>query len=131
MREKIFIMVVVGFLVNLSALNAYAQEEEPKGQLFVIHEDVVKPSMVGKYEEATTSVVTKLKANNMTSISDGMAVPDDGEGFQKGLSPGGTEKPHTFNREQRERSHEAIGPLRWVDGTVLVLPVTRTVIGRI
>ncbi len=77
MREKILIMVVVGFLVNLCALNVYAQEEEPKGQLFVIHEDVVKPSMVGKYEEATKSVVAKLKANNMTSISYVMAVADD------------------------------------------------------
>ena len=77
MKGKILILVVVGLLVNLCALNVYAQEEESQGQLFIIHEDVVKPSMVGKYEEATKSVIAKLKANNMTSISYRMAVTDD------------------------------------------------------
>ena len=77
MREKILIMVVVGLLVNLCALNVYAQEEESQSQLFFIYEAVVKPSMVGKYEEATKSLAAKLKANNMTSISYLMAVTDD------------------------------------------------------
>jgi len=77
MRDKILIMVVVGLLVNLCALNVYAQEEESQSQLFFIYEAVVKPSMVGKYEEATRNVTAKLKANNMTSIRYVMSVTDD------------------------------------------------------
>ena len=69
MKGKILILVVVGLLVNLCALNVYAQEEESQSQLFRIHEDVVKPSMVAKYEEARKGVLAKLKENNMTSIS--------------------------------------------------------------
>ena len=77
MKGKILILVVVGLLVNLCALNVYAQEEESQSQLFRIHEDVVKPSMVAKYEEARKGVLAKLKENNMTSISYLVAVTDD------------------------------------------------------
>ena len=77
MREKILIVVVVGLLVNLFALNVYAQEEESQSQLFVIHEDVVKPSMVGKFEEARKGLLAKLKEHNMTSMSYRVAVTDD------------------------------------------------------
>ncbi len=69
MREKILIMLVVGLLVNLCALNVYAQEEEPKGQLYLIHEDVVKPSMVSQYEDAAKGLVAKLKEHNAAGPS--------------------------------------------------------------
>ena len=77
MREKILIMVVVGLLVNLCALNVYAQEEESQSQLFRIHEDVVKPSMVGKYENAAKELKASLTTHGITSVSYLTANTDD------------------------------------------------------
>lgn len=77
MKGKILILVVVGLLVNLCGLNVYAQEEESQSQLFRIHEDVVKPSMVNKFEEARKGLLAKLMENNITSMSYRVAVTDD------------------------------------------------------
>lgn len=77
MRHKVFILLLVGLVFNLGAFSILAQEEEPKSQLFFIHEDVVKPSMVSQYEEAVKGVVAKLKENNMTSLSHTVAMSED------------------------------------------------------
>ena len=77
MRCKIVILLLVGLVLNLGTFNVFAQDEEPKGQLFRIHEDVVKPSMVSKYEEAAKGLVAKLTENNMASPSYMTAVRDD------------------------------------------------------
>jgi hypothetical protein len=77
MRGKVVFLLIIGLALNFSALSLLAQEEEPKSQLFFIHEDVVKPSMVAKYEEAAKGVVAKLKENNMTSLSHIAAMSDD------------------------------------------------------
>ncbi|MFQ5770050.1 MAG: hypothetical protein ACE5HX_05915 [bacterium] len=77
MRHKVFILLLVGLVLNLWAFSILAQEEEPKSQLYFIHEDVVKPSMVSKYEEAVKGVVAKLTENNMTSLSHVVAMSED------------------------------------------------------
>ncbi|MFQ6113666.1 MAG: hypothetical protein ACE5NG_06195 [bacterium] len=69
MRSKLLIVLMVGLVLNLGAFNILAQEEKPKSQLFIIHEDVVKPSMVSEYEAATKEFVAKLAEHQMTGSS--------------------------------------------------------------
>jgi len=50
MRGKVSIILMVGLVVTLWAVTALAQAEEPKAQLFLIEQVVVKPSMVAQWE---------------------------------------------------------------------------------
>jgi len=52
MRGKVIILLVVGIAVSLWAITALPQAEEQKAQLYMVMEEVVKPSEVGEYEEA-------------------------------------------------------------------------------
>ena len=50
MRAKVLIALMVGMVVNFFALTAFAQEEKPKGQLWLIEECAVKPCGIGEFE---------------------------------------------------------------------------------
>ena len=62
-------------LLFVCSLSTFAQEA--KKQLFVIHEDVVKPSMVAQYEKVSKNLVNTLKENNNTEISEMCAMTND------------------------------------------------------
>lgn len=53
-------------LFVLSSSLSHAQEKSKKYQTYMIHEDVVKPSMVLQYEKATKGFVDALKENKST-----------------------------------------------------------------
>jgi len=57
MRSKISIFLMVSLAVSLCALTTLAQEKEQEGQLFLIAEVVVKPSMVSQYEAHAKEVL--------------------------------------------------------------------------
>lgn len=59
MRGKVLILLAVVLTVSLWAFAALPQDEEPKAQLFFVTEEVVKPSIVGKYEALAKEYVAK------------------------------------------------------------------------
>jgi hypothetical protein len=69
MKFKLFFLPVVTFLCSIPASPVFAQEETPQGQLMTIHEDVVIPSKVDKYEKAAKNLASVLAKNNIASLS--------------------------------------------------------------
>ncbi|MFQ5769519.1 MAG: hypothetical protein ACE5HX_03215 [bacterium] len=67
MRSKTLLLLLVGFLVNLSAFPVIAQNEEPKGQLWSIYQESVKPDMAKDYEALTREWIAQLTELKMTS----------------------------------------------------------------
>ena len=59
MRGKVLIALMVGMVVNFFALTAFAQEEKPKGQLWLIEECAVKPCGVGEFEAVVKEFVAQ------------------------------------------------------------------------
>ncbi len=57
MRGKVLIALMVGIVVNFFALAAFAQEEEQKGQLWLIEDCTVKPCGVGEFEATVKEFV--------------------------------------------------------------------------
>ena len=62
--KKIFLIALVLVLSNINHSTAIAQEEEKKSNLFLIHEDVVKPSMVSQYMETSKEFVKLMEDEN-------------------------------------------------------------------
>jgi len=77
MRKRLFFLVALCFTAGLHTNLAYGQEDKTKNQLFIIHEDVVKPSMVAQYEKAASDLVAKLKEHNIASFNYGAASTTD------------------------------------------------------
>jgi hypothetical protein len=61
--------LLVAILCFVPASPVIAQEEMAQGQLMSIHEDVVIPSKVEKYEKAAKNLASKLAKHNITSVS--------------------------------------------------------------
>ena len=68
-------MLWAALLLFVCSLSTFAQEA--KKQLFVVHEDVVKPSMVTKYEKISKNLVTQLKEHGVSEISEMCAATND------------------------------------------------------
>ncbi|MFQ5604093.1 MAG: hypothetical protein ACE5HS_12580 [bacterium] len=60
MKKPTLFPILVAVLVGLLALPVFAQDEKPTGQLYSIHEDIVKPSMVAQYESAVKDYVAEF-----------------------------------------------------------------------
>jgi len=58
MRNKISIVLMVGFVVSLCALTTLAQEKEQKAQAYYLLDVAVKPSMIAEYEAAAKVMVS-------------------------------------------------------------------------
>jgi hypothetical protein len=58
MKGKVSVVLLVGFVVSLCALNTWAQEKEQKAQAYFAVDVAVKPSMIAKYEAAVKEVVS-------------------------------------------------------------------------
>jgi len=56
---------------------ALAQDEKPSGKLFVVHEDIAKPSMLEAYEKAATGVVKAIAENEASGLDHVVAMTDD------------------------------------------------------
>jgi len=77
MKHKLTVLVHVGLILCFGTALVFAQDAKPKSQLFIIHEDIVKPSMVGQYEKASKNFIEKMKEHNITSMSYGAASSED------------------------------------------------------
>ena len=60
MKKTLIFCLSMALFVTLLSLNLMAQEDDSKSQLYSIHEDFVKPSMVGEYENAIKEFKSKL-----------------------------------------------------------------------
>lgn len=69
MKLWLFALPLVALLCFIPASPVIAQEEMPQGQLMTIHEDVVIPSKVDKYEKAAKNLASVLAKHNITSLS--------------------------------------------------------------
>lgn len=58
-------VIVAAVVLTLCVDGVRAQDEESKGQLFVIGEDVVKPSMVDQYEAAVKELMAAMKTHEL------------------------------------------------------------------
>jgi len=72
-NPKILVWAVV--LLFFFSISTYGQES--KKQLFVIHEDVVIPSMVSQYEKISKNLVSQLKDHSVSEISEMCAMTND------------------------------------------------------
>lgn len=77
MRGKSFIIYVLCCIFMFSANLVFAQEEKPKNQMLIVHEDIVKPSMVTQYEKAARNLVDNLTKHGITSFNYFAAVSED------------------------------------------------------
>lgn len=66
MRGRIFVFFMVGIMVALCALTAYAQAEKPPPQLYYLLEVAVKPCMLSQYETAVKELITLNKQYQAT-----------------------------------------------------------------
>jgi hypothetical protein len=67
---------LTGALVFFIAVLSFGQEE-PKDQLFTVHQDNVKPAMVDQYEKAVNSLVASFKEHGMEIPSMTSSQTDD------------------------------------------------------
>ena len=54
--QRRYILSLTGVLIFFITALSFGQEE-PKDQLFSVHQDNIKPSMVGQYEEAAMGLI--------------------------------------------------------------------------
>jgi hypothetical protein len=64
MRSKLSVFLLVSFVVGLCAFAAAVRAEEQKPQFFFVVEEVVKPSMVAEFEEATKKEFALIAEQN-------------------------------------------------------------------
>jgi len=64
MRSKTGIFLMVGLVVSLSVLATMAQAEEPKAQLYLVDDVVVKPSMLMEHEAAMKEMIALTAKHN-------------------------------------------------------------------
>ncbi len=76
MKNTLCMLVVAGLMLSICS-SVVAQEKQSDEQLLIIHEDIVKPSMVAKYEKAIKAVYNKIKEHNLTSLAYLTAMTDD------------------------------------------------------
>lgn len=69
MKRTLFFSFLVATCFILIAPTLLAQNDAPKGQLFTVHEDIVIPSMMGKYEKAAKNLAEMVTKQNVTSLS--------------------------------------------------------------
>ncbi len=85
MKKLVQLFILSSLAVHLLTFNLWAQEEKkaekPTKQLFSIHTDFVKPSMIGQYEMAIKEFKAKLTEHNVNTISYFSAVTDDNQYF--------------------------------------------------
>jgi len=75
MRKEFSFLYIFFALIFTSGL--FAQNEMAKESLFIIHEDIVKPAMVGEYESASKELAAKLKEHNIQELNYNAASRDD------------------------------------------------------
>jgi hypothetical protein len=68
MPHKLF-LVTLAIACCLAATPSAAQDDSPRGQLISVHEDVVIPSTVERYEQAAKALSDMITKSGMTSIS--------------------------------------------------------------
>jgi hypothetical protein len=76
MKRKSIVLVVVILIKTFTAFTVNAQDQ-PKSQLFTVHEDLVIPSMADKYEAAAKSLAAAMAKHNISSFSYRAANRDD------------------------------------------------------
>ncbi len=76
MRTIQMTLVLIATLLA-SAFVVSAQNGESQGQLFLVHEDVVKPSMVGQYEKAVKGFISNLSEHGITDMTFVAAMTND------------------------------------------------------
>lgn len=72
MKCRLFTFLIAFVFVG----SMYAQEEK-KSQMYVVHEDQVKPSMLMQYEKTSKMLADKMKEHNISSTSWLASVTDD------------------------------------------------------
>ena len=72
MKCRLLLMLAAILFVG----NIYAQEEK-KSQMYAVHEDQVKPSMLMQYEKTSKMLADKMKEHNIQSTSWLSSVTDD------------------------------------------------------
>ncbi len=79
MKGKVLVVVLAVLIVHVFAWALAAQEEEDKSpnKMFIIHEDVVKPSMVAEYEKATKGLQEALGKHGMTNLKNVVVQNDE------------------------------------------------------
>ncbi|MFQ5709515.1 MAG: hypothetical protein ACE5HO_18820 [bacterium] len=65
MRKLYLVMLCAAVLFNTWTVNLLAQNGESKGQLFSVYEEVIKPSMVEKYEAAVKEFVAEISKHKL------------------------------------------------------------------
>ncbi len=68
MHSKLFFALRMA-LCCFAASPVLAQGDAPKGQLFSIHEDLVIPSMLEKYEKAASNLAATIGKSGVTTVS--------------------------------------------------------------
>ncbi|NND52047.1 MAG: hypothetical protein HKN54_06560 [Flavobacteriaceae bacterium] len=72
MKCRLLLMLAAVLFVG----NIYAQDEK-KSQMYVVHEDQVKPSMLAEYEKTSKALADAMKKHNIQSTSWLSSVTDD------------------------------------------------------
>ena len=68
---------LIGALILLFCTGFALGQEAAKKQLFVIHEDIVKPSKVAQYEKAAKKLVSKLNEFGISGVNYAAAATND------------------------------------------------------
>jgi hypothetical protein len=69
MKFKLFSLSLTALFCCIPALAVFAQSDMSKSQLVAVHEDVVIPSMVDKYEQAAKNLASLFAKHNIASMS--------------------------------------------------------------
>ena len=79
MRGKLFTLLLAVLLLQVFVWNVSAQEEgaKSKDKLYVIHEDIVKPSKVAEYEKAAKGFAEALAKADMHNLKNLVIQTDD------------------------------------------------------
>jgi len=78
MKTPLYIIMPLLVVCLVGSQNAIAQDDgPPPGQLFSIHEDVVIPSTLEKYEAAAKNLAESFAAHDVSSVTYMAAVTDD------------------------------------------------------